>query len=147
MSKEKLFTAIAVSAAFLQTITSVSLLGFPVANGIVTTVMLTVVAVYTIKKQRVSIEVNDTKAHSYTWILIIIAIGGGMNDLLGIVHFNPMIDVILKTIVSGSIGLLNVISKSLFPTMEGQILDRRENQLKVSGEKNEKLRKLIAKES
>lgn len=95
---------------------------------ILTSVLLTVISIFTIKKQRTSIEINDSKAVLYTWVLVIIAACGGLNDMLGqldlkeVHYFSTQTSQILKKSISGLILILNVFSKQWFPTAEGKTI-------------------------
>lgn len=121
MDKSRIYTFLAVGFAFLQTLFS--------GDVTMTIIFLTLASVFTILKQRVSIEVNEN-AMIATYVLVALAVMGGLNDLLGVFHFGEVWDVRLRKIVAALIGLLNIASKNLFPTEEGKVIQGVKQELK-----------------
>lgn len=128
----RLYSYISGVAVFLQ----LSLAGIPEPYGIITSgVLLTIASIFTIKKQRSSVEINK-KATVFTWILIAVAFFGGLNDLLQKMHeWNPVfipesLQDWLRRGIAIAIGLLNMFSKDMFPTDEGSAIKQQKNELK-----------------
>jgi hypothetical protein len=116
----KIFTYLATVAAFLQM--SVPQWHLPdVSAQVVSAALLAVVSVFTILKQRTSVEINNQSV-TYTYILIGAAALGGLNEIIGIVHFDAQWQNILRSIIAALIGILNVTSKALFPSEAGQAI-------------------------
>ena len=116
--KSRSYTYIAAAAAFIQM--SVPQWHLPDVSAQVTSaILLAIVSVFTILKQRASVEIND-KSVIYTWILVGAAALGGLNEIIGIVHFNDQLQNILRSVIAAIIGLLNLASKNLFPTEAGK---------------------------
>lgn len=136
MSKERVYMLITLVAAYLQGVVVPSLHLSDAWSFIVTSLLLMIAAVFTIKKQRVSIEVNS-KAKTYTWILIALAVLGGINEILAsnyfpeAIHFEEKTTTMLRNGVAGLFGLMNVFSKVLFPTDEAKIIDQQKETLKA----------------
>ena len=89
--KSRVYTNIAMIAAFAQMYVPQLQSDWhlsDVVTKIITVVLLTVVSVVTIKKQRVSIEINDKNALLLTYVLIGMAIAGGLNEILSIAPLN-----------------------------------------------------------
>lgn len=126
--KSRLYTSIAMVAAFLQTL--VATMKFDeITTGVVSTVLLTIAAVFTLKKQRVSVEINK-KAIIATWVLVGIAALGGINEILDQIVITGVWQDRLRTIIAALIGVLNIASKSWFPTEEGKIIQDVKKDLK-----------------
>jgi hypothetical protein len=124
----KIFTYLATVAAFLQM--SVPQWHLPdISAQIVSAALLAVVSVFTILKQRTSVEINNQSV-TYTYILIGAAALGGLNEIIGIVHFDAQWQNILRSITVSLIGLLNLTSKTLFPSEAGQAIQGLKNDLK-----------------
>lgn len=128
----RLYSYISGVAIFLQ----LSLAGIPEPYGIITSgVLLTIASIFTIKKQRSSVEINK-KATIFTWVLIAVAFFGGLNDLLQKMHeWNPVfiqesLQDWLRRGIAIAIGLLNMFSKDMFPTDEGSAIKQQKNELK-----------------
>jgi hypothetical protein len=116
----KIFTYLATVAAFLQM--SVPQWHLPdISAQIVSAALLAVVSIFTILKQRSSVEINSQSV-VYTYILIGVAALGGLNEIVGIVHFDGQWQNILRSIIAALIGILNVTSKALFPSEAGQAI-------------------------
>lgn len=127
--KSRSYTYIAAAAAFIQM--SVPQWHLPDVSAQVTSAMLlAVVSVFTILKQRASVEINDKNAVKVTWLLIGVAALGGVNEILGIVHFNDQLQNILRSVVAAIIGLLNLASKNLFPTEAGKVIQTLKSDIK-----------------
>ncbi|HEY8690571.1 MAG TPA: hypothetical protein VIM07_15145 [Chitinophagaceae bacterium] len=119
--KSRIYTNIAAAAAFIQM--SVPQWHLPdVPTQVTSAVLLSIVSIFTILKQRTSVEINDKNAVKFTWLLIAIAGLGGINEIMGIVHFNDQLQNILRSVVAAAIGLLNLASKNLFPTEAGKVI-------------------------
>lgn len=125
----KIYTYITTAAAFLQMYLPNLLLN-PHTSDIISAALLSIVSVFTIMKQRVSVEVNDKKAVWYTWLLVGIAGMGGINEIVGKIQFNGNTQNILRSAIAGIIGLLNIMSKSLFPTDAGKAIAATKNDIK-----------------
>lgn len=128
----RLYSYISGVAIFLQ----LSLAGIPEPYGIISSgVLLTIASIFTIKKQRSSVEINK-KATVFTWVLIAVAFFGGLNDLLQKMHeWNPIfisegLQDWLRRGIAIAIGLLNMFSKDMFPTDEGSSIKQQKNELK-----------------
>lgn len=129
MSKERIYTTLTFVFAFMQTL--LPSMGFTeFTSSIVTTVLITLVSVFTIKKQRISIEINN-KAQIVTWVLIAVAALGGLNQLLDVVNLSDIWQGRLRTIVAALIGILNIVSKNLFPTDEARVVEKTKVDLKT----------------
>lgn len=129
MSKERIYTTLTFVFAFMQTL--LPSMGFTeFTSSIVTTVLVTLVSVFTIKKQRISIEINN-KAQIVTWVLIAVAALGGLNQLLDVVNLSDIWQGRLRTIVAALIGILNIVSKNLFPTDEARVVEKTKVDLKT----------------
>jgi hypothetical protein len=127
--KSRIYTFIAAAAAFIQM--SVPQWHLPDVQAQVTSaILLAIVSIFTILKQRASVEVNDKNAVKVTWLLIAIAAFGGVNEILGIIHFNDQLQNILRSIIAAIIGLLNLASKDLFKTEEGKVIQNIKSDLK-----------------
>lgn len=130
IDKSRRYTYIAAVAAFLQM--SVPQWQLPETSSQVTSaILLAVISVFTILKQRSSVEVNNN-ATILTYILIGTAVLGGLNEVLGIVHFSGHLQNVLRSIVAAIIGLLNLASKTLFPTDAGVVIQQAKAELKES---------------
>ena len=126
--KSRSYTYIAAAAAFIQM--SVPQWHLPDVSAQVTSaILLAIVSVFTILKQRASVEIND-KSVIYTWILVGAAALGGLNEIIGIVHFNDQLQNILRSVIAAIIGLLNLASKNLFPTEAGKVIQNIKSDLK-----------------
>lgn len=128
IDKSRIYTYIAAAAAFLQ----VSVPQWHLADTttqLTSAILLTVVSVFTILKQRISIEVSNS-ANIATYFLIAIALAGGINEVLGIVHINAHTQGILRSVLASVIGLLNLASKSLFPTDAGKVIQQTKVEIK-----------------
>ena len=127
--KSRVYTYIAAAAAFIQM--SLPQWHFPdVPAQVTSAILLAIVSVFTILKQRTSVEINDKNAVKVTWLLIGVAGLGGVNEILGIVHFNDQLQNILRSVVAAIIGLLNLASKNLFPTEAGKVIQSIKSDLK-----------------
>lgn len=116
----KIYTYLAMVAAFLQL--SVPQWQLPdITSQVVSAALLAVVSIFTILKQRVSVEINSQSV-MYTWILIGVAALGGLNEIVGIVHFSGHWQNILRSIIASAIGILNITSKTLFPSEAGEAI-------------------------
>lgn len=118
--KSRLYTNIALSATFAQTMLPTFHFSDTV-TGIITTVLLTTASVFTILKQRVSVEINKD-AVILTWVLAGIAALGGLNDVIGQISLTDIWQDRLRTLIAALIGILNIVSKELFPTPEGKVI-------------------------
>ena len=97
--------------------------------GAETTVLISAILIYvasilTAIKQAVSVEIKTRKALVYSIILVLIATIGGLNDVLNVVHLNDLLAQWLRFGITGSILILNLASKTLFPTEEGQVIEK-----------------------
>lgn len=122
------YTYIATAAAFIQ----MSLPQFhlsDIATQITSAALLAIISVFTILKQRVSVEINNQSV-MYTWILVGAAALGGLNEIIGIVHFNPALQTGLRSAIAAIIGLLNLASKTLFPSEAGEAIQSVKNGIK-----------------
>lgn len=131
IDKSRAYTYIASVAAFLQ-------LSLPqwqlsdISTQAISAILLSIVSVFTILKQRSSIEVRDN-ATTVTYMLIGVAALGGLNEVLGIVHFNDHLQGILRSIIAAIIGLINLASKNLFPTEAGKAIQQAKADIKDEG--------------
>lgn len=124
----KIYTYLATVAAFLQL--SVPQWHLPdITSQVVSTALLAFVSIFTILKQRVSVEINSQSV-MYTYILIGVAALGGLNEIVGIVHFTDQWQNILRSIIAGVIGILNITSKALFPSEAGQAIQGLKDDIK-----------------
>lgn len=138
MSKERIYTALALIFAFVQTLLPTMKFD-EVETTIATTILLTLVSVFTLMKQRVSVEINKN-AKILTWVLIGIAALGGINELVGNlptdiafkIHISNLWQERLRTIIAALIGILNIASKNLFPTEEGKVIEETKKDLKAA---------------
>jgi len=55
-----------------------------------------------------------------------------LNEILGIVHLNDHLQNVLRSIVAAIIGLLNLASKTLFPTDAGVVIQQAKAAIKES---------------
>lgn len=121
IDKSRTYTYIASVAAFLQM--SVPQWDLPdVYSQVISAILLAVVSIFTILKQRVSVEINDKNAVKVTWLLVGVAALGGLNEIIGIVHINENLQNILRSVIAAIIGLINLASKNLFPTEAGKVI-------------------------
>lgn len=117
----RILTGIAVSAALLQTI-------YP--EQITFSISMTVVALAaTLWKQLISVEIRDKGAIYATIILTVIYVLGGVNEWLDIKEIEPAGKEKYRQFISAAIGLLNIFSKSLFPTYEAKVIERKKAEL------------------
>lgn len=128
MSKERIYTGLAITFAFLQTLLPTLFLS-DTQTAIATVSLLTLASVFTILKQRISVEINNN-ATIFTWILIGLAVLGGLNEVLGSVHLSGALQGRLSTIVAALIGVLNITSKTFFPTEAGKVVQNVKDDLK-----------------
>jgi hypothetical protein len=66
----------------------------------------------------------------YTYILIGVAALGGVNEIIGIIHFNAQWQNVLRSVVVSLIGLLNLTSKTLFPSEAGEAIQGLKDSIK-----------------
>jgi hypothetical protein len=124
----KIYTYLATVAAFLQM--SVPQWHLPdITSQVISAALLAIVSVFTILKQRVSVEINSQSV-MYTYILIGVAALGGLNEIVGIVHFNAQWQNILRSIIAAIIGILNLTSKTLFPSEAGTAIQELKDDIK-----------------
>ncbi len=80
-------------------------------------ITLYLVSTLTLFRQTISNEIDNT-AKNATWVVVIIATIGGLNDILNIVHFSETVDQWLRFAITFTTFILNLISKLLWPTPE-----------------------------
>jgi hypothetical protein len=125
----KIYTYLATVAAFLQM--SVPQWHLPdITAQVVSAALLAIVSIFTILKQRASVEVSK-QSLMYTYILIGVAALGGLNEIIGIVHFNDQWQNILRSIIAAAIGILNLTSKALFPSEAGTAIQNIKDEIKA----------------
>ena len=125
----KIYTYLATVAAFLQV--SVPQWHLPdITAQVVSAALLAAVSIFTILKQRASVEVSK-QSLMYTYILIGVAALGGLNEIIGIIHFNDQWQNVLRSVVAALIGILNLTSKALFPSEAGQAIQGIKNDIKA----------------
>lgn len=122
IDKSRLYTYIAASAAFIQVSIPQWHLS-DITTQVASAILLTIVSIFTILKQRVSIEINNN-ATTVTYILIGIAALGGLNELVNFIPFDAHTQTVLRSIIASVIGLLNLASKSLFQTEAGKAIQQ-----------------------
>jgi hypothetical protein len=124
----KTYTYLATVAAFLQM--SVPQWHLPdITSQVVSAALLAIVSIFTILKQRTSVEINNQSV-MYTYILIGVAALGGVNEIIGIIHFNAQWQNVLRSVVVSLIGLLNLTSKTLFPSEAGEAIQGLKDSIK-----------------
>lgn len=145
--KSRMYTYIAAFAAFLQVSIPQWNLS-DISTQIVSAILLAIVSIFTILKQRSSVEI-DNNAVTVTWLLIGVAALGAANEVLGLVHFNDSLQGILRSIIASVIGLLNLASKNLFPTDAGKMIQGIKSDIKEGtfGESNTVDVPIISKQS
>lgn len=136
MTKERIYMLITLLAAYLQASVVPSLGLTDSQSFIATSLLLIVASVFTILKQRLSVEVNDKKALIYTWVLIGIAVIGGLNEIVSSQNFiqafsfSDKFTNAMRAGIAGLFGILNVFSKAWFPTQEGKVIQSVKSDLK-----------------
>lgn len=91
---------------------------------IVSAVLIYLASVLTAIKQSISVEIKTRKALIASIIAVLIATIGGLTDIFNVVHINDILAQWLRFGVTGSILLLNLASKKLFPTQEGKVIEK-----------------------
>ena len=136
MTKERIYMLITLIAAYLQASVVPSLGLTDSQSFIATSLLLIVASVFTILKQRLSVEVNDRKALLFTWVLIGIAVIGGLNEIVAsqrfteAFHFSDKFTNAMRAGIAGLFGILNVFSKAWFPTEAGKVIQNIKSDLK-----------------
>jgi len=87
----------------------------PATLTLVSGIMVFVVTGLTAWKQVLSEEINN-KALWPTIIVAMIAIVGGLNDLIGSIRFSEDVSQILRWIITTVLSTLNLLSKQIWPT-------------------------------
>lgn len=131
--KSRIYTYIAVGATLmqmylpqLQTNWNLS----EISVKVITAILLAIISIATIKKQRISVEVNN-KAIFYTWVLIGIAAVGCLNEILSFTYLDYRWADIARSTIASILGLYNLVSKSLFPTEAGKVIQETKNDIKT----------------
>lgn len=128
MEKTSIYSTIVFIATSLQL--SLPMLKLDEAtSGIATAILLSIATVFTLLRQRASIEI-DKKAQYLTWVLVSIAVLGGVNEVFKWIPFSGETGDTLRNVIAFLINLLNIVSKQLFPTEEGKELKKLEATLK-----------------
>lgn len=114
-----LLTVIAVILALFQTLIS----NMPIKDNHVVTVLsagtIALISVVTVWKQRLSIEINNNSLKT-TIAVIAIAVVGGINDVINVVHFSENTDQWLRWSITFLLAVLNALSKIFWPTGQTQ---------------------------
>lgn len=82
---------------------------------LISAITLYLVSTLTLWRQTISNEIGNA-ATTATWIVVIIASIGGLNDILNIVHFSETVDQWVRFGITFTTFVLNLISKLLWPT-------------------------------
>lgn len=86
-------------------------------STIISAVIMFLVSGTTLWKQALSKEI-DNNALIPTIVMAVIATMGGINDLLNVFHFTPVAGQWIRFAVTAITGILNMMSKILWPTPE-----------------------------
>jgi hypothetical protein len=127
-----LFTTIATFVALLQP--TLPKFGEP-TDMIITFALVTIAAIATFLKQKISVEVNRN-ALIATWVVFGVALFGGINNLLiqlnawNPLYMNEKTQTVLRDIIVSILALLNLLSKKIFPTDAGQAIQNAKNNIK-----------------
>jgi hypothetical protein len=71
----------------------------------------------TIWKQHLSPEVNGDSSKKVTWVIALIATLTGLVDLLNLVDLAPKTEQWVKLAISSLVTIINIGSKTIFPSM------------------------------
>ncbi len=88
---------------------------------LVSAITLYLVSTLTLFRQTISDEIANA-AKTATWIVVIIASIGGLNDILNIVQLSETVDQWVRFGITFTTFVLNLISKLLWPTPETKSL-------------------------
>jgi len=130
--KSRVYTYVAVGATLLQMYVPQLKENFHLADvtvKVITAILIAIISIATIKKQRISVEVNR-KAVIVTWFLISIAAIGCLNEILSFAYLDYAWANTLRSIVASALGFFNLVSKSLFPTEAGKVIQTIKSDLK-----------------
>lgn len=124
----RLFTLILVVLTTLQA----SVPSYPISNpstkAIIEAVFMFLVVGFTAWNQYLSVEVRNGAIWP-TIIIAIIASIGGLNDLINVVPLSPVAGQWIRLAISGITTILNLASKSLWPTPEAKIIEQKKSEL------------------
>ena len=88
---------------------------------LISAITLYLVSSLTLWRQTISNEIANA-AKKATWIVVIIASIGGLNDILNIIQLNETVDQWVRFGITFTTFVLNFVSKLLWPTPETKSL-------------------------